>query len=96
MSHTVLIELHCLPGQGPAYLEAMLPLLPDTRAFKGCELVETYSDQDNPDVIFLWEKLASRQDQEAYLAWRIETGTFDEMSRFFSADPRFIQLSPAY
>lgn len=95
MSHTVLVEINCKPGMGAEYNAAMAPLLPDTRAFAGCELVEVYVDQDNPDTVFLWEKWASRKDQEAYLAWRIETGKLDEMSKYFSADPRFVQLSPS-
>ena len=95
MSHTVLIELSCLTGKGPEYLETVLPMLVDTRAFEGCELVEIYSDSDNPDRIFLWEKWASKKNQEAYLAWRIETGTFAAMDRFMAADPRFVHLSPS-
>ena len=95
MAHAVLVELSCVSGTGPEYLAAILPMLADTRAFEGCELVEAYSDQDDPDTVFLWERWASRQNQEAYLAWRIETGTLDDMARFMAADPRFVHLSAA-
>jgi quinol monooxygenase YgiN len=95
MSHTVMVELTCLPGLGQEYVETMLPLLGDTRAFEGCELVEVYADQDNSDKVFLWEKWAARSDQEAYLAWRTETGTLQDMNRFLATDPRFIHLSPS-
>lgn len=94
MSHTVLIELACVTGKGTEYLAALLPLLADTRAFEGCELVEVYSDDDNPDCILLWEKWTSRKNQEAYLAWRVEAGTLASMDRFMAVDPRFIHLSP--
>ena len=93
MSHTVLVELCCVVGAGPEYLKTILPMLKDTRAFEGCESVEAYTDEDQPDMVFLWEKWASRELQEAYLAWRIETGTLAEMDRFMASDPRFIQLS---
>lgn len=94
MSHTVLIEIICVAGMGPEYVERLMPLLVDTRAFKGCELVDVYTDEDSPDTVFLWEKWATRSDQEAYLAWRTETGTLDEMGRYMAVDPRFIHLSP--
>ena len=94
MSHTVLVELSCVNGKGAEYLETILPMLADTRAFEGCELVEVYTDEDNPDRIFLWEKWASRNNQEAYLAWRIETGTLAALDHFMAAEPRFVHLSP--
>ena len=93
MSHTVLVELNCVAGAGPEYLETILPMLEDTRAFEGCESVEVYTQEDNPDVVFLWEKWAARERQEAYLAWRIETGTLAAMERFMAEEPRFVQLS---
>lgn len=95
MSHTVLIELSCLSGQGPEYLETIMPMLTDTRAFEGCELVEAYSNQDNPDIVYLWEKWALRKNQEAYLSWRIESGTMAAMDRFMASAPRIAHLSPS-
>ena len=68
MSHTVILEFKCNEGVGPGFLEMLLGALADTRAFEGCENVETYTDADDPDRIVLWEKWATREDQEAYLA----------------------------
>ena len=67
-----------------------------TRAFEGCENVETYTDADDPDRIVLWEKWATREDQEAYLAWRTETGTsISSMTAPMMAEPpRFVHLEP--
>ena len=93
MSHTVLVELNCVAGTGPEYLETILPMLEDTRAFEGCESVEVYTQEDNPDVVFLWEKWTARERQEAYLAWRVETGTMADMERFMAEEPRFVQLT---
>ncbi len=95
MSHTVLGEFLCSPGKGAEFLEIFLPALADTRAFEGCELVETYTDQDNPDVVILWEKWAARENHEAYLAWRMETGMLDLIGPFMAAEPRFVHLSAA-
>ena len=93
MSHTVITEFNCQKGIGAAFLSGLLPALAETRAFEGCESVETYTDTDNPDRIFLWEKWATRQNQEAYLAWRVEAGMIDQMESVMESPPRFMHLS---
>ena len=73
MSQTVHALFQCQPGKG-AELLAILGSdqgLVATRAFEGCESIETYTDADNPDTIVLWEKFATRANHEAYLEWRL-------------------------
>lgn len=96
MSHTVILEFKCNEGVGPGFLETLLGALADTRAFEGCENVEVYTDADDPDRIVLWEKWTTREDQEAYLAWRTETGTsISSMTAPMMAEPpRFVHLEP--
>ena len=93
MSHTVIAEINCQEGIGGTFLSGLLPALAETRAFQGCESVETYTDADSPDRIFLWEKWATREDQEAYLAWRVETGMIDQMAPAMASPPRFLHLT---
>jgi quinol monooxygenase YgiN len=93
MSHTVLLEFQCKEGKGPEFLQTLLGALPDTRAREGCELVETYTDSENPDVIVLWEKWTARANQESYLAWRIETGFVDAIGPFMAAAPRIVHMN---
>ena len=95
MSHTVIVEFPCLPGAAAGFLEILLPALADTRAFEGCERIETYIDQDNPDLVFLWEKWAARANQEAYLGWRIETGMLDLIGPFMAGELRVAHLLAA-
>ena len=95
MSHTVLLEFTCKEGQGPAFLAALLPALADTRAYEGCELVETYTDQDNPDRILLWEKWAAKENQASYINWRMETGMMDAIGGFMAAPPTFTHMEAA-
>ena len=88
MSQTVHALFQCQPGKG-AELLAILGSdqgLVATRAFEGCESIETYTDADNPDTIVLWEKFATRANHEAYLAWRIETGMIDMLGSILTSD----------
>ena len=88
MSLTVSAVFTCQAGKG-ADLLAILGSdqgLAATRAFEGCESVETYTDADNPDTIVLWEKFATRADHEAYLGWRAETGMIDYLGSILASD----------
>lgn len=95
MSHTVILEIQCNKGAGAEFLPALLAGLPDTRAYEGCELVETYVDSDDPDRIVLWEKWATRENHAAYLNWRVETGMMDALGGFLAGPLRIVHLSPA-
>ena len=89
MSHSAFAEFPCNPGRGPAFLaDAMMPALEDTRAFDGCESIEVYVDEDDPDLVILWEKWASRPQYEAYISWRMATG-FVEMVAPYMDPSRF-------
>jgi quinol monooxygenase YgiN len=95
MSHTVLLEINCKEGMGASFLPALLAALPDTRAYDGAGDIEAYVDSDNPDRIMVWEKWATRENQESYLNWRIETGMMDAFADVVAEPPRFVHLSAA-
>jgi len=47
------VEFPCNDGKGAGLLETLQVALVDTRAFAGNKGIETYSDQDNPDLVVL-------------------------------------------
>ena len=94
MSHTVIVDFTCPEGVGEAFLPGLIDLLVDTKAFEGCESVETYTDSDNPDRILLWEKWATRENQEAYLAWRTETGMVENLAAAGVSLVQVLHLTP--
>lgn len=95
MSHTVILELTLKPGMGAAVLPGMLTSLTETRAYQGAELIEAYIDSDNPDRILVWEKWATRSDQESYINWRNETGAMAGLAAVLAEPPRFLHLTAA-
>jgi quinol monooxygenase YgiN len=74
MSVTVTIHLPARADRVEELVELFKQVLPDTRSFQGCESVVLHQSQDDPTALFLYEQWASRSDQEAYMAWRTETG----------------------
>ncbi len=92
MTHTVYLEFKCSEGKGQDFLDVLLPALADTRSFEGCVSVETFVNADAPDTIFLWEKWQARENQEAYMNWRVETGLLDLIGPFLDGFPTVAHL----
>ena len=93
MSITVICELQCAAGKGAEFLQLWKDDIAETSSFPGCESIETYQDQDDPDLIVLLESWGKRSDREAYLAWRTSTGYFDRIRLYLAHPPRRLFLN---
>ena len=87
MSMHVTLELTAVDGKADEMIAVFKKHLPDTRARKGCEFVTVHQDQANPNQIFLVERWATREDDEAYRAWRAGDGAITEMAGLVAAAP---------
>ncbi len=68
------IDLQVDPEKVDEFLAVMIDAAPDTRAREGCRLFDIYLDQDNPGHVVFYEIWDSREQQEAYISWRQESG----------------------
>ena len=80
MSILVLLEIEAKDGNADEMIDVLTRHLGDTRARPGCERVTVHRDQANPNVVLLVERWASREDDEAYRAWRAGDGAIPEMA----------------
>ena len=88
MSLFVLLELEAVEGKGDEMLAVLARSLVDTRARQGCESVTVHRDHDRPTSILLVERWATREDDDAYRAWRAGEGRVTEMAGLVAAAPR--------
>lgn len=88
MSVMVTVSIQYKPETAEAGLEGMKEALVDTRAFAGCESVDCYYEAATHTLFLveLWDKAES---QEAYLAWRVETGMIEAMADIVAAPTEF-------
>ena len=93
MSVTVIATLNLKPGLADTVLGGLKEMLPDTRAFQGCEDIHVVQNMDAPDTVILIEKWAARSDHEAYMAWRTETGALAAMAEVMAEPPIFTYCS---
>ena len=68
------IDLQVDPEKIDEFLAMMIEAAPDTRARDGNRLFDIYVDQDDPGHVVFYEIWDSKDQQEAYIGWRQETG----------------------
>ncbi len=87
MAVTVLLEVQAQADKTAALKQVFKDILPDTRAYDGCQGVDVLEDQDNPTTIVLIERWDSRSQYEKYLGWRQETGFVDSLGEYVAGPP---------
>ena len=78
------IDLQVDPAKMDEFLAMMIEAAPDTRAREGNRLFDIYVDQDNPGHVVFYEIWDSKEQQEAYLGWRQETGFNAQLGPFMA------------
>ena len=89
MSVTVILAFSVQPERAEEFKLVLKELLPDTRAYDGCQSVDVYQDQVDPGQIHLIENWESKVHQQKYQAWRDETGIAEVVGPFLAGEPRF-------
>ena len=93
MSVMVILEMPVKPDMLEDYLNILKGALVETRNYKGCRSVTTLVDQETSSVVLV-EEWDSVDDQQAYMAWRMETGLIDAIGPFMQGElvPRTFDL----
>jgi len=87
MTVAVTLELRCQAGKGGELAAALKSMLPDTRLRQGAQRIEMVVDQDDADHIVIYENWDTKEDHQAYMAWRQERGDLDALGNFVAAPP---------
>ena len=86
MSVMVTLELPAKPARVSEFLDVMRAALVDTRAYEGCESVETFVEESTGSVLLV-ELRETAEHQQTYMKWRMETGLMDAIGEFLSGAP---------
>lgn len=85
MSVMITLEMPVKPGMLEDYLAILKGALVETRNYKGCISVTTLVDQETSSVLLI-EEWDSAEYQQAYMAWRVETGLIEAISPFMQGE----------
>lgn len=87
MACTVVLEIQVKPDMIGAAKAAFKDLLPDTRAYDGCNNLHVVENQDKPGNLVIIESWEARAKYEKYLAWRAETGVLEQLAALCESEP---------
>jgi quinol monooxygenase YgiN len=87
MGVNVILEVQSKPESIDELKSTFKKILPDTRNYDGCISVEVIENQDDPLNIILLEVWVSREHQENYFQWRVETGAVEALGTMLSQPP---------
>ncbi len=85
MSVMITLEFPVKPDMLDDYLDILKGALVETRSYKGCRSVTTLVDQETSSIVLV-EEWDSAEDQQAYIAWRVETGLIDAIAPFMQGE----------
>ncbi len=89
MSVLVTLDVQAKPESLGELVSALKGILPDTRAYEGCQGIDIYANQDDPHNMIFVEHWDSREQYEKYLSWRTETGVMDQLGALLAGPPTF-------
>jgi|TARA_B100000953_G_scaffold136783_1_gene113228 quinol monooxygenase YgiN len=81
----ITLEMPVKPEMLEDYLNILKGALVETRSYKGCRSVTTLVDQETSSIVLV-EEWDSAEDQQAYIAWRVETGLIDAIAPFMQGE----------
>ena len=81
----ITLEMPVKPDMLEDYLNILKGALVETRNYKGCRSVTTLVDQETSSIVLV-EEWDSVEDQQAYIAWRVETGLIDAIAPFMQGE----------
>jgi len=87
MSIDVTLDLQVSAENRETLLNTLEAILPDTRAYKGCQSIVVTNNDDDPLNVVLLEKWDTRADHESYVAWRAERGDLEKLGALLAAPP---------
>jgi quinol monooxygenase YgiN len=88
MSVMVLVEMQVKPEVVNEVKGLLKQMLPDTRAYAGCQGIDIYDNVDDTGDLVFYERWDTRDHYQRYLAWRTETGAFDKLGAKLSGPPK--------
>ena len=62
------------------------------RGWKGCKSIEMYESREDSNKIVIWQEWESKEDQESYIAFRHEDGTFEMIKSLVASPPEITPI----
>lgn len=83
----VILDMHVKPEAVDGVKASLKEILPDTRAYDGCQGLDVYEDLDETGHLVFYERWDSKEHYQRYLNWRTETGAMEQLGKALQGSP---------
>lgn len=92
MAYVVNLVITAKPESFADLTAYMAEILPDTAKYEGAQVITCYTDPDTHTLTVheIWD---SKDHQQAYLKWRVETGVVDKIGTMVAGPPAFNEFA---
>ena len=87
MSVVVLLDFRVHPDKVEETKTFLGQILPETRAYPGCNGIDVYNNGDDPTNFVFHERWQSREHYKKYFAWRTGNGSMEEFGKKLIGPP---------
>ena len=84
MSVIVMVNLSIKEKSIEEFKKFFKQIIPETRSHQGCQGIQLYQSKESPTKFTIHAKWNSEEEQKKYMAWRMETGSFDKLEPMLS------------
>lgn len=89
----ILVEFPVHAEQRAEFIEELHLILDATRGFAGCLAATVWTNEMDPDKVWIYEEWKSRSHQAAYVQWRSESGNTAHLGPYIAGEVRFLWLN---
>jgi len=93
VTEKMLVEMPVNAETREEFIVALNEVLIDTRAYAGCREAAIWINEQDADKVWIYEEWQTRAHQEAYVAWRSETGNTSHLGPYLNGELRFLWLN---
>ena len=80
-----MVNLSIKEGSIEDFKKFFAEIIPDTRSHQGCQGVQLYQSKETPTKFTIHAKWNSEEEQNSYMKWRMEQGSFEKLEPMLSA-----------
>ena len=92
MTEQLILSIPVEPARREELMELMAGTLDETKAYDGCLGVRVWLPDNDAGLLWVYEEWESREHQNKYFMWRVETGMLDVLAPFLTGPPEIIWL----
>lgn len=92
MAEKMILVFPVQPEKREEFATMLSQSLVDTRKYTGCLAAQCWLPENDDNAVWVYEEWETREDQTAYMKWRVETGMMEAIGPMLAGAPKTIWI----